>query len=135
MEHMPVMKTSYDDAIPFVTKDGSEIRVLLQPDPHGNKNQSLAEATVPAGIRTMLHLHHLTEEIYYVTAGKGVMTLGEESFEVGVGEAVLIPPETPHCIEGLGTTPLRFLCCCSPAYSHEDTVLLNFSHESTRQAE
>jgi mannose-6-phosphate isomerase-like protein (cupin superfamily) len=33
-------------------------------------------------------------------------------------------PGTPHCIEALGEAPLRILCCCAPAYAHEDTELL-----------
>jgi mannose-6-phosphate isomerase-like protein (cupin superfamily) len=121
----PSMKTQYRNSTAFITKDGSEIRVLLQPDPHGNRNQSLAEATVPPGIRTLLHLHRLTEELYHITAGGGLMTLGDESFAVEVGDTVLIPPGTAHCIEALGSLPLRFLCCCSPAYSHEDTELID----------
>lgn len=118
------MRTRYADIAPYVTKDGSEIRELIHPGLHGNRNQSLAEATVPPGARTMLHRHHLTEEIYHITAGRGLMTLESESFEVSVGDSVVIAPGQAHCIEALGTEPLRILCCCSPAYSHDDTELL-----------
>lgn len=52
------------------------------------------------------------------------MTLGEEVFEVGQGDSILILPETAHCIEAVGNEPLRILCCCSPAYAHDDTELL-----------
>ena len=116
--------TRYADIPAYVTKDGSEIRELMHPQQHGNRAQSLAEATVPPGRRTLLHRHARTEELYHVTAGRGRMTLGEERFEVGAGDTVHIAPGTPHCIEALGAEPLRILCCCSPAYSHEDTELL-----------
>ena len=43
------MKTRYADIPAYVTKDGSVIRELLHPDHHGNRQQSLAEATVPPG--------------------------------------------------------------------------------------
>lgn len=118
------MKTRYSDIPAYVTKDGSEVRELLHPSHHGARNQSLAEATVQAGGRTQLHRHHRTEEIYHVTAGQGKMTLGDRTFEVNVGDSVLIPPGTPHCIEACGAVPLKILCCCSPAYDHEDTELL-----------
>lgn len=118
------MKTRYDDIPAYLTKDGSEIRELLHPDHHGLRNQSLAEATVPAGTRTLLHRHHRTEEIYHVTSGQGRMVLSDECFDVGPGDSILIPPGTPHCIESVGSAPLKILCCCSPAYSHEDTELL-----------
>jgi mannose-6-phosphate isomerase-like protein (cupin superfamily) len=52
------------------------------------------------------------------------MTLGERVFEVHAGDTVCIPPGTPHRIRNTGAGSLRILCCCSPAYSHEDTELL-----------
>lgn len=118
------MHTRYDDILPYVTRDGSEIRELLHPAHHGARHQSLAEATVAPGQRTLLHRHGETEELYHVTAGSGLMTLGDACFSVAAGDTVLIPPGTAHCIEATGTAPLRILCCCSPAYRHEDTELL-----------
>jgi mannose-6-phosphate isomerase-like protein (cupin superfamily) len=118
------MKTRYRDIPAYITKDGSEIRELLHPEHHGVKNQSIAEAMVPPGTQTMLHRHHRTEEIYHITSGSGLMTLGEDIFEVAQGDSILISPGTAHCIKALGSKPLHILCCCSPAYSHEDTELL-----------
>lgn len=118
------MKTIYPDVEPYVTKDGSQIRELMHPAAHGNRAQSLAEATVPPGAQTLLHRHRVTEELYHVTAGVGLMTLGEATFELRAGETVAILPGTPHRIRNVGDVPLRILCCCSPAYSQEDTELL-----------
>lgn len=118
------MKTRLADIAPYITKDGSEIRELMHPDQHGNRSQSLAEALVPPGTRTLLHRHLTSEELYHVTAGEGRLTLGNEKIKVSPGDTALIPPGTPHCIEATGAQPLRILCCCSPAYSHADTELL-----------
>lgn len=118
------MKTRYEDIAAYVTKDGSLIRELMHPAQHGGRAQSLAEATVPAGMRTVLHRHRVTEELYHVTAGRGRMTLGDDRFDVTAGDTVLIPPGTRHCIEATGCEALVILCCCSPAYAHEDTELL-----------
>ena len=115
---------TYDQVEAYVTKDGSEIRELMHPAVQGNRLQSLAEATVPPGVQTLLHCHRMTEELYHITAGEGQMRLGEEIFAVRTGDTVCIPPGTPHCIAAQGEIALKFLCCCSPAYSHEDTVLL-----------
>lgn len=117
------MKTRYVEIAAYITRDGSQIRELLHPDHHGARNQSLAEATVQPGQRTLLHRHWFTEELYHITAGCGTMTLGERRFAVEVGDTVLIPPGAAHCIEA-GEMELRMLCCCSPAYSHGDTELL-----------
>ena len=118
------LKTEYEKVEPYITKDGSTIRELMHPAVHGNSNQSLAEATVPSGGKTLLHRHQLTEEIYHITEGSGVMTLGSEEFEVKVGDTICIPPETPHRVQNTENTPLKILCCCAPAYSHEDTELM-----------
>lgn len=117
------MKTRYIDASPYVTKDGSIIRELLHPDRHPVRRQSLAEAIVPPRSTTLAHVHRQSEELYHVTVGQGRMTLGSESFEVGPGDTVLISPGVVHRIENTGEGELRLLCCCSPAYAHEDTDL------------
>ena len=39
------------------------------------------------------------------------------------GDCVVIPPAAVHKLFNPGTEPLVLLCCCAPAYSHEDTVL------------
>ena len=92
------MHTKYTAVEPYVTKDGSEIRELMHPSVHGNRNQSFAEATVPPRSRTALHLHKLSEEIYHITQGAGIMTLGADHFPVIVGDTVSIAPGTPHCM-------------------------------------
>lgn len=119
------MKSQRNEIKPYITKDGSEIRELLHPDHHSINNQSLAEATVPPGATTHLHRHHKTEEIYHMVRGEGLMTLGEEKLHLGPGDSVCIPPGTPHCIQNISTEALVIFCCCSPAYAHEDTELLD----------
>ena len=71
----------------------------------------------------------MTEEIYHITAGEGQMTLGADLFKVGVGDTICIAPGTAHCIEASTTGALVLLCCCSPAYSHTDTEILETGQE------
>lgn len=120
-----MMRSRYAEVQAFVTKDGSVIRELMHPTVHGNANQSFAEAIVAVGQSTQLHRHRHSEEIYHITAGKGRMTLGADSFDVSVGDTVVIPPGTPHCIRNSGPAELKILCACAPAYSHADTELLD----------
>ena len=86
----------------------------MHPAIHGNCSQSLAEAIVPVGATTLLHRHRRTEGII----------VGKERFDVAPGDTVSIMPNTPHQIANSGDVPLTILCCCSPAYAHEDTELL-----------
>ena len=107
----------------FITKDGSEIRELLAYRNSRIRKQSLAEARIPAGGATQEHYHPLTEEIYYLTAGRGRIVVGGETRDVQAGDAIAIPPGTRHKLWNTGAETLVLLCCCAPAYEHEDTVL------------
>lgn len=104
---------------PFVTKDGSSIRSILDLTNAPVSQQSLAEAVLPAGGATERHYHRLSEEIYFILEGEGSMEIDGERRDVGPGDGILIPPGAWHQITARAA--LRFLCCCAPPYSHEDT--------------
>lgn len=104
---------------PFTTADGSRIRSILDRTNAPVKNQSLAEAVLPAQTSTQRHHHKKSEEFYFILEGRGTMEINGNVRQVGPGDAVLIPPEAWHQITA--ESALRFLCCCAPPYSHEDT--------------
>ncbi|HEY0455478.1 MAG TPA: cupin domain-containing protein [Verrucomicrobiae bacterium] len=114
---------SLGDAPPFITKDGSEIRELLAYRNSHIKNQSLAEARLPAGASTQEHYHGRTEEIYFITAGEGRMRIEGECSDVKAGDAIAIPPGAKHKLWNTGKEPLKLLCCCAPCYEHSDTFI------------
>jgi|SRR5579884_701597 len=118
------MPTNLHRTQPFVTADGSLIREVAGGVSQRTRNQSLAEATVPAGAETAEHFHRASEEIYFFVGGAGRMRLGGEELEVAEGDCVVIDPGVRHKLWNPGPEPLRLLCCCSPPYSHEDTVLV-----------
>jgi mannose-6-phosphate isomerase-like protein (cupin superfamily) len=111
------------DVAAFVTKDGSKIRELLAHRNSAIRNQSLAEARLAPGASTQEHCHLKTEEIYYITHGVGRIRIDGEVREVGRGDAIAILPGQRHKLWNTGSDVLRLLCCCAPAYEHEDTVM------------
>jgi mannose-6-phosphate isomerase-like protein (cupin superfamily) len=112
------------DVPAFTTKDGSEVRELLAHRNSGIVNQSLAEARLSVGASTAPHFHPLCEEIYFLLEGKGRMQVEDDIRSVAAGDAIAIPPGKRHQITNIGSETLRFLCCCVPAYEHEDTVMV-----------
>ena len=104
---------------PFTTKDGSTIRSILDRTNAPVQRQSLAEASVPAGSATQRHYHRLSEEFYFILEGSGIMEIDGDTRQVNPGDCILIPPTAWHTITAV--EGLRFLCCCAPPYSHEDT--------------
>lgn len=115
--------THLKDVSPYVTRDGSQIFELMHPDKHGSQNQSLALAVIRPGEATKLHMHLKSEEIYYIQSGSGTMILADEKFIISTGDSICITPGSAHCVENTGADDLKILCCCAPAYSHEDTEL------------
>ena len=107
-------------AEPFTTADGSTIRVLLDAEHGGTRNQSLAEATLAPGQATERHYHGETEEIYLLLTGEAEMELEGDRRPVASGDAVLIPPGAWHQIRA-GESEVRVLCACAPPYRHDDT--------------
>jgi mannose-6-phosphate isomerase-like protein (cupin superfamily) len=120
-----VQTVRLEEREPFITVDGSSIRELAGV-PSGNAvNQSLAQATVPAGRETIEHYHREAEEIYHFISGAGRMRLGAEEADVQAGDTVVIAPGVPHKLWNTSEDEdLVLLCCCAPPYSHDDTVLL-----------
>jgi mannose-6-phosphate isomerase-like protein (cupin superfamily) len=104
----------------FIAGDGSVLRELLHPEKADiSIRYSLAHAKVEPGQRT--RPHKLTSsEVYYVMAGKGLMHIDQESFEVGPECAVYIPPDAVQCIENAGDSGLEFLCIVDPAWREQD---------------
>jgi len=50
--------------------------------------------------------------------------VGRTGIELRVGDCAVIPPGEVHELVNEGDADLVVVCACSPAYSHEDTVLV-----------
>jgi mannose-6-phosphate isomerase-like protein (cupin superfamily) len=105
--------------------DGSAVRELAHPRNSAASELSVAEAVVPAGSSTHLHLHRHSQEVYCFLSGRGRMRLGEEESQVEAGDTVVIPAGTPHRLLAEGDGPLVLICACSPPYSEEDTEVID----------
>lgn len=121
--------SKYNNIVGYKTKDGSQIRELIHPQHHGNRNQSVAEARVSPGCQTQAHHHRNSEEIYMTMQGIGRLYIHKGKDEAPMqidlqqGTNVVIQPQETHWLENTGATDLVILCCCSPPYSHDDTFL------------
>jgi mannose-6-phosphate isomerase-like protein (cupin superfamily) len=43
--------------------------------------------------------------------------------DVGPWDAIAIPPGSSHKLTNTGSADMVLLCCCTPAYAHDDTVM------------
>lgn len=107
----------------YVTLDGSWIRELVRPERGGSRNVSVAEAVIQPREATRRHSHSVSDEVYYILSGEGVVTLGGNSYPVGPGSCALLPAGSVHAARCTGQDALRILCICAPPYTHEQTAL------------
>lgn len=76
----------------------------------------LAQWTAKGGGQRIapLHIHHEDDEAWYVLRGKLGFRIGEETFEVGPGSAVLVPRGTPHTWWNAGDVEAEYLLVMPP---------------------
>jgi mannose-6-phosphate isomerase-like protein (cupin superfamily) len=109
----------------IIAGDGTRLRELLHPErgySFGGR-YSLAHAIVPAGGKSVPH-RLVTDEVYYILQGRGVMHIDNESAEVTVGDTIDISPGSVQWIENVGADDLVFLCVVDPAWRVEDEEIL-----------
>jgi mannose-6-phosphate isomerase-like protein (cupin superfamily) len=112
------------DCREFVAGDGSILRELLHPEKADLQIRcSLAYAKIATSQATVPHKLK-SAEVYYITAGQGLMHIDDESLEVGPDCAVYIPPGARQYIENTGNSDLKFLCIVDPAWREEDEEVL-----------
>jgi mannose-6-phosphate isomerase-like protein (cupin superfamily) len=82
-------------------------------------NSEVFVVVVEPGKAPPLHVHHDTEQVFYILEGRGTLSVGDplRTMPVLPGQVVRIPAHAPHSIRCDGATDLRYLCvdCFTPA--------------------
>ena len=65
---------------------------------------------LPPGAVLGDHIHSRSEEIYFITAGRGQMHAGDDVRNVGPGDLVVTPLGGRHGIANTGDVDLEFVC-------------------------
>jgi len=86
----------------------------------GLKTLSAALVSVDPGAVSPRHWHHMTEEMYLITAGRGVVHLDGQDLPVRPGDSISIPPGVVHAIGNPGRGPLTMWVVTSPPYTEGD---------------
>ena len=73
---------------------------------HGDSSVSFIWIDLPPGEGPRLHKHPY-EEIFIVQEGRARYTVGAETIEAGVGQIIVVPPETPHKFVNIGAGQLK----------------------------
>ena len=80
-----------------------------------NESIMLFEETVPAGTRSLFHLHRDSDETAWVLAGEITFMIGDEVSVGGPGACAFLPRNVPHAWKNSGSDTGRVLFLYTPA--------------------
>jgi quercetin dioxygenase-like cupin family protein len=92
------------DAFPW-----GAIRWLHNGEQNEGAEQTFGFVFIDAGKQNPPHYHPNCEEILYVLSGSCTHTYGDESFEMGPGDSIIVPQGVVHHAINSGWEPLRAL--------------------------
>lgn len=102
----------------YEASDRAVAREIASPRNSGAEKMSIADIRIPAGVSVKPHYHDW-EEVYYVTAGHGMMHVDGVTEELHAGQAVVIPPNAWHHIANPTDADLRLIVVCAPPWHAE----------------
>lgn len=82
---------------------------LVSPETTGSGEFEMGLCRLAPGGVHLRHHHRARAELYFFTAGRARVTLGEEEFEAGRGAAVYIPRGMTHGFATVGEEPVEVL--------------------------
>jgi mannose-6-phosphate isomerase-like protein (cupin superfamily) len=106
----------------YEADDKAVAREIASPRNSRAQTLSIADIIIPAGVAVKPHYHKVIEEIYYVTAGSGIMTLDGRETRIGVGDAVVIRPGERHSVRNDTAAELRLIVTCTPPWTPDCLV-------------
>ncbi len=93
------------------------LEVWNSPD---DPSASITRARVEPGVTTRLHALDQAEERYVILSGTGRVEVGDAPpTDVGTGDIVVIPANTPQRITNTGDTDLVFYAICTPRFTQQ----------------
>jgi quercetin dioxygenase-like cupin family protein len=103
---MSVIRFEEVESTPITIGEGVTRKMLISPveGPHFSMRAFRIEA------RGSFPLHtNLIEHEEFVLSGRAKLTIGDETYEVSKGSAVIIPANVPHAYATLGEEAFEFL--------------------------
>lgn len=110
------MHTQHLTDAPIHERGGQSSYLLLSQGQFGAQHLAITWVDCPPGSWQPLHQHHTQEQIYVITQGRGIMTVGDEERDLEAGTLVFVPPATPHTIRNETNAPMSYVSATSPPF-------------------
>ncbi|MCF7838201.1 MAG: cupin domain-containing protein [Candidatus Marinimicrobia bacterium] len=82
---------------------------FFKPDEITAPTRLCAEMTIPPGASIGLHEHQEEDELYFVTAGSGILSEGGREQRIHIGDAILTGNGGAHAVRNDGPEDLRII--------------------------
>lgn len=96
----------------------------IAPGLSGNKLMHVASGDVEAVqiSHVVRHSHSIKDELFYIVAGRGNITIAGHVYTVNPGDLIAIPHQTPHEVRAIGGGTLRAILIAYPEDEPKDWV-------------
>ena len=113
------MKKGYKDNIEKLTVENSNFRKVLYTGEH----MQLVLMSLKPGEDIGLETHEENDQFFRIDAGKGKIVIDETEYEVGDGDAVIVPAGTNHNVINISDSEyLKFYTIYGPSH-HKDGIV------------
>lgn len=120
------MKKGYKQNIEMMTMENTDFRKVLYTGGH----MQLVLMSLRPGEEIGLETHTENDQFFRFEEGTGQALVGETEYEVGDGDVVIVPADTPHnIINTSDTQSLKLYTIYSPAH-HKDGIVRNTREEA-----
>jgi len=96
---------------------------FINPETAPTKALSTALIAVEPRERSTPHYHRVTEEIYFIIDGEGVLRTDNQEYPIKQDSIAYIPPNVPHSLINTGKKTLKLLVIDHPPYNRADTIM------------
>jgi len=104
-----------DEGVHILTRRKVPITIKLSKAKHGVDGISFCVEEQSPGRKMRVHKHLNNDELIFIHKGEGILTLGEETFNVKVGDVAFVPRGTWHGLDNTGKENLLMVFQYSPA--------------------
>jgi mannose-6-phosphate isomerase-like protein (cupin superfamily) len=97
--------------------------LLASPRTCGSSHLTTTLVEIESGGEQRIH-QHSPEQVYFILAGAGEMSVDGETRMVGPGDCVFVPSGNSHGITNRGPGLLRYFSAAAPAFAKEELAVL-----------
>jgi mannose-6-phosphate isomerase-like protein (cupin superfamily) len=98
------------DDIEKLTKQNKHFRNVI----YTSSNLQLVLMTLEVGEQIGQEVHSNVDQFFRIESGKGELIIGNDVYEIGDGDGIIVPKGTYHNIKNVGMTPLKLYTLYSP---------------------